>query len=371
MGGRNFLCLILVSGIVLFGLAACSAGEQPSTPAPIPTLMVLPSPTVKPSETPLPTSSPEPAATPTDDVQPVHLVLEDTLYKHPNGMFELYPPAGWRMTENDSSVSFLDPQEVGFISIQVTNTGYELDSKSFENFINARDVNFFGTYSGYEETDRQVNPAEHIASVAKRLIFQGTSQTVVSFYDQKGQTIYVIDFWADESQFDLYNVMYDEFFNNITVDSSVASSLTPYVWVYTFTGPGGLFTIDVPTSWTYEYREGVDALIDTFTAPDSHALIQNLTYDNGQVVTRTEAGKLALDLLRTYYASDITITDDKIQPDGSERLTWYSPGGDYRGVSFLETRGTAFLLFTIMYDNPYEDIYLDVLEYTVNSYKVL
>jgi hypothetical protein len=59
-----------------------------------------------------------------------------------------------------------------------------------------------------------------------------------------------------------------------------------------------------------------------------------------------------------------------VQPDGSERLIWSSPSGDYSGTSFLETRGTTFLLFTTMYDNPYEDYYLETLNYTIGTYEV-
>jgi hypothetical protein len=116
--------------------------------------------------------------------------------------------------------------------------------------------------------------------------------------------------------------------------------------------------------------EGPNVVVDTFYAPDRHAVIQNMSYDDGTLVTKAMAGAFALELLKTYYATDIRITDDVVQPDGSERLTWHSRSGDYSGVSFFETRGTTFLLFTTLYDNPFEDIYLDVLNYTISTYDI-
>jgi hypothetical protein len=62
--------------------------------------------------------------------------------------------------------------------------------------------------------------------------------------------------------------------------------------------------------------------------------------------------------------------DGQVQADGSERLTWESSSGEYSGISFLETRGTTFLLFTVMWDDAYEDVYFDTLDYTVSSYSV-
>jgi hypothetical protein len=57
-----------------------------------------------------------------------------------------------------------------------------------------------------------------------------------------------------------------------------------------------------------------------------------------------------------------------VQPDGSERLTWNSPSGNYSGISFLESRGTTFLMFSVLWDNPYEADYFDTLDYIISTY---
>ena len=64
-------------------------------------------------------------------------------------------------------------------------------------------------------------------------------------------------------------------------------------------------------------------------------------YDNGTAITKSDAGAFALSLLKQYYkVTDLKVTDDKPQSDGSERLTWNSASKGIDGESFFETRGT-------------------------------
>jgi hypothetical protein len=202
------------------------------------------------------------------------------------------------------------------------------------------------------------------------VLFDGEPQTVVTLYDQYGPIIYTFDFWSEEQFFDAYDALYGEVLDTAEVNPDAAAGLEVYAWNYTFTGPNDLFSIEAPTPWLYEQTEDEATIVDTFYSPDGHAVIQNITYDEGTEISRSQAGQFALELLRTYYAEDIRITDDQVQADGSERLTWHSPSGNYSGISFLETRGTTFLLLTTMYDNDFEDYYLDALEYTISSYAI-
>jgi hypothetical protein len=277
---------------------------------------------------------------------------------------------GWRVEETVASVSIAPDDESGFIYLQATNTGYQLPPEAFQNFVRAREDNFYGGFNNYLERDFSIDAGIGLATVLKEMIFQGVPQRVISYYHQQGQVIFTVDFWADEEKVDLYFPTYEVIFDQIMVDASVAEDDDLYFWITTFTGPGNLFTIGVPLAWRYEQSVGETTVVDTFFSPDDHAVIQNITYDEGLPISKSQAGELALELLRNYYATDIRITSDEVQPDGSERLIWNSPGGDYSGASFFETRGTTFLLFTVMYDNPFEDIYLDVLNYTIGSYDV-
>lgn len=148
----------------------------------------------------------------------------------------------------------------------------------------------------------------------------------------------------------------------------------------TFTDSNKLYSIDVPADWTYEQSadtENNNYYIDTFTAPDGGAVVENIVYDDGTAFTGNQKSKFALYLLNTFYSStgkegDIRVSGDSIMKDGSERLTWTSKGGGYSGISFLEVRsnGTTFLFFTVDWGNDVEDTYIDTLNYVIESYTI-
>lgn len=317
----------------------------------------VPRPTVPPSDSPDPTALAVP-----------ELVLGEAAYRHPSGSFSLIPPAGWTTEESDGAASFKAPDGTGFIYVQITNTGYELEGDAFDSFVTHRDLNFFNYYEGYEAVAREVDRVNGAATVTKFLTLDDVAQTVITFYYRYGQIIFSFDFWSDQDLFDAYEVLYGEVLETADVDPEAALEHAAYLWVYTFTNPDALFSVKVPTAWEYERSESENAGIDTFIAPDGHAVIQNIVYDDGNAISRSDAADLALQLLHNSYAPDVRILDNRMQPDGSERLTWTSSSGDYSGISFFETRGTTFLLFTAMYDRQYEDVYLDPLEYTISSY---
>jgi hypothetical protein len=254
--------------------------------------------------------------------------------------------------------------------MQVTNTGYELNQVGFNNFVAGREANLFAGYAGYQEIERRVGTENRSVRVTKHLLSDAQLYTVVTFYTVHGAAVSNLDVWLHSEAYDDQPTFPDRLYGYLQVDASQAASLRAYEWVFEFEGPGRLFTIEVPISWQYELRERQHTLVESFYSPDEQAVIQNLVYDEGRILTGREVGELALDLLWTYYAPDIVVTEDRIQPDGSERLTWYSPGGDYRGISFLEARGSTFLFFTVMYTNSYAATYFPVLEHSVTTYQV-
>jgi hypothetical protein len=341
--------------------------EPSQTESPVQAVMATRFPATEPR--PRATAGPQATPEPTTLAAPDLSLGEDT-YVHPSASFSLVPPAGWTIEESDGAASFKAPDGTGFIYVQITNTGYELNDDAFDSFVTHRDRNFFSYTEDYEIVAKDVDGVNGAATITKFLSLDGVAQTVITFYYQYGQIIYSFDFWSDHELFDAYDVLYASVLDTADVDPEAALTQAGYFWVYTFTSPDALFSIKVPTAWQYERSETEDAVVDTFTAPDGHAVIQNVVYDDGDEISRSEAGDLALQLLHSSYASDVRIVDDRLQPDGSERLTWSSSSGGYSGISYFETRGTTFLLFTTMYDNAYEDVYFDTLEYTIGSYVV-
>ncbi len=373
-------------GVLALAAMACNflsgADEPTATPVTQATIVVDEStspteaPTVAPTDTPepapteaLPTEAPPTAVPEESSVTP--LELETTSYVHYLGFFEAYPPVGWIMEESEGGTTFSAPDGSGYVEVEVNNTGIMLDGESFERFIDAREENYFGQYNDYEIIEDQSDPGSGLALVTKRLTADGIVQDVLSYYEQVDLAIVAYDLWADSDLTDAYGPAFDELFNTAVVDAAaVEESAEIYYWVYTFYGPGDLFSIDVPVAWSYESEEAEDTIIDTFSSPDEHAFIQNITYDDGTEISKSDAGALALRLLNEFYASDILITDTQVQPDESERLTWSSPSGEYSGISFLETRGTTFLLFSVLWDDAFEDEYFSTLDYTIGTYDV-
>ena len=143
----------------------------------------------------------------------------------------------------------------------------------------------------------------------------------------------------------------------------------------TFTDQNNLFVIDIPSDWTYAHSTGDSIYYDTFKSPDELALVESIVYDDTSGYAASLKGKYALYLLNTVYSStgqegDIRISDDSIQKDGSERLTWTSKGGGYSGISYLENRGSTFLFFTVEWSNSAEAQYRDTLGAVITSYHV-
>lgn len=369
-GGGDDIAATLPTQVVQVEVAE---PEPTSTGAPEPTARAESAATAtrsEPADTkPRPTAPASASPAPTVSSAP-ELVLSEEAYNHPSGAFSLVPPAGWAIEESSGAASFDAPDGTGFIYVQITNAGHALDSEAFENFVTYRDLNFFDDFEDYEVITNEVDGANGAATIVKFLTYEGVAQTVITFYYQYGQIIYSFDFWSDQDFFDAYDALYGDVLDTADVNPDAALDQAEYLWVYTFTGPDGLFTIEVPTAWQYERSAAENTVVDTFYAPDGLAVIQNIAYDDGSPISRSEAGELALELLHRSYAPDIRILDDQMQADGSELLTWATSSGDYSGLSFFETRGTTFLLMTTMYDNAYEHVYIDTLEYTISSYAI-
>ncbi len=356
--------------VLIVGLA-CSFGAPDPTPTPVPTQAPTATPLpptatpVPPTPVPSPTTAPE-LPTQEPDSPASAFELDSEPYLHPSGLFGFNPPSGWTVTEDTGSVEMEAPDQSGFIRVQVTNTGYTLDPVAFEQFINAREANYFGGFEAFDPIETDIS--DDVASVTKSLLFDSVPQIVLTVYSQRESAIYAFDFWSAADRFSEYSPAYLSLVDTLSLNRTSIVDQELYLWIYEFAGPGDLFTIDVPTSWLYENDTSDNAVVDTFYSPDNHAVIQNIGYDDGTVIDRNVAGEFALTLLRSFYAEDVRITDDQVQADGSERLTWFSPSGEYSGISFFETRGTTFLLFTIVWDDPFEDLYFGVLDYTVNTY---
>jgi hypothetical protein len=371
MSKRPWLVFVGLALFILIVGLACSAGGSTSTTEPVATDAPKSLPTVE------PTSEPK-SALPTQDSSSASssqapFEIDTTRYEHPSSTFSFNAPVGWTADEGKSGVVFTSPDGAGKLDFSVTNTGETLDPAALEEFIKTTEANYFGTFSNYSQDGYQFDPGTNSALVAKSLTSDNGDQKVFTFYLQDGQAVYSFDFWANADVASEYKDAYAEVMGKIITDGAKAADLPVYSFIYPFTDKNNLFQFEVPLSWVYEYNEGKNFYSDSFKSPDGHSLIENVTYDDGTPTSKAQAGDLALQILNNGYtngANDIKITGDKVQADGSERLTWTSRSGGFSGQSFFETRGTTFLMLSWLVDSGYEDMFGPVFDNTLATYKI-
>ena len=259
---------------------------------------------------------------------------------HPSGAFSLVLPEGWEIDERDNSIFVTAPDNEAAIEISSVNAGAPLDEESLSAFIQAVEENWFATYPSYEAFEPEVQSDGSIG-VLKTLDLEegGTPQTVFSYYWQVGQVVYEQDFWVDTDLYDAYVDGLLDVANSMTTDEVSGAAADPYAVTYTFTGPDNLFEFSVPYAWQYIPGEDENKLVDVFVSPDGVTYVENITYDDGETISKSEAGAFARFLLQDYYeVDDIVVTDDQVQSDGSERLNGIDQPGRRRHLVLRDAR---------------------------------
>lgn len=140
----------------------------------------------------------------------------------------------------------------------------------------------------------------------------------------------------------------------------------------TFLCPDNLCTFTVPASWEHSHDESyANTVVDSFQPPDEAAIIESVVYDDGTEMSGEVAREFALGMLKDFDdVQDLVVTEEQSQPDGSQRLSWYSDAGGFSGESFYEVRGTTFLILTFAVNNPNYDRYQEVWSDLLASYTV-
>lgn len=325
----------------------------------------------KPTEEPPGPAEKQPGGAEEGSPSSVGVELADELYVHPSNSFAFYPPAGWSSDEGEAWVTWTAPDDVAWFDVYINPTGVALDADAMDRFITANEENWFGGFDGYQVIDRSIDEFNAYV-VDQTAIVSNIEHDLRSIYYQADDVVFEVDFWVESDAAASYMPAFEQIWADMQIDPEpVSNTLVPYTFfTYTFTDDEGYFSFDIPYAWRWTRETGDNHVLDTFWAPDEMAYIDSLKYDDGSTVSKSDAGAFALALLREIYAVDIKITGDKVQTDGSERLTWYSPGGSYSGVSFFETRGTAFLFLTFVADDTLFDTYVPTFDTLLATYVV-
>jgi hypothetical protein len=280
-------------------------------------------------------------------------------------------PSGWTTDEKDQSVFVSSPDKRVSIEILFDNVGVKFDAATMDTYIKAVEANFFATFDSYTANKNEPQNDGSILVYKTLKLSDGTPQTVFSYYWQDGTVVYQQNFWVDTPLYDTYIKPLLAVANSMITDPTAGANSTTYGITYQFTDPAKLFQFNVPYAWTQVTSSGNHSTVVTFTSPDSSSYVENITYDDGTTVSKSDAGAFARNLLLQYYKlTDLKISNDQVQNDGSELLVWNSAAGGLDGESFFETRGTTFLLLTWVVNTADYDLFRPAWTTLVKSYTV-
>ena len=290
-------------------------------------------------------------------------------YNQPDGLFNLLVPTNWSLRESQSSSTFSDPQGETTLTVRVVNTVYALDNESFRRLVETREKNIYAGYESYTEIDRPSNEAMGSISIEKQFSNRGVPTSVRSLYLMEDQAIFILDFWAKQDNFKAYQEVLDTIVKSVNVHPDSVSKLHDYSSDEDGNYKNRYFTIQVPVYWENKRTSGENSVVDTFYSPDMRSAVQMVIYDDGESLSKNVAGDLVRTLLREQYARDVTVTSDNLLKDGRERLIWRSDLGKYQGVTLFETRNTALLLVTAMWNNDFDEYFQWLPDDIIKTYQ--
>jgi hypothetical protein len=343
---------VLIIILFVFLLAGCSSPA--SAPAPTPTNAIV--------DTTIQTSQglTTPGTNTTDLID----------YTHKQRIFHLKIPGNWKVDEQSSFTNFTAPDNSGSIQVVVVNTGVELNELGFANFVDATETNNFGMYPNYSQVERTVDNEKSFATIRTTLDINKIPQKIISLYKQQGKIVFYMHFRSDAIAFEKNNSLFEQIIPTSYFDSAYAAGFIPYNFFHDFGGPNNLFTLNIPFNWVYQNKQSETTIQDTFVSPDNHARIQNITYNDGSAVSRSQADLIALELLQEIYAKDVRISEARTRPDLSIRWTWASKTANIEGTTFYETRGTSFLMLTLLSETEDKKLFDPLFNLIIESYQL-
>lgn len=277
-------------------------------------------------------------------------------------------PQQWSLVdEQDDRASFASDDNTGFLQIIATNTIYPIQGDALLQFAKSIEQGF-EIYDDYQFLRQK--SGHQVVVVERAFTYEGVPQRVRTYFLADNATVLSLDFWADADVADAYFRFYEKWLDDIFYHTDAMAQLPPYADTWTYTAPDNLFQMEVPMAWYYSSNTGDNAVVERFDEPNGLAFIESLAYDDGTPISKSMAGRFALQLLHEYYANDIKVTDDQVQPDGSERLIWASKGQNTKGITFFETRGTTFLLLTLVADQDAFEAFTPVFNAVIQSYDI-
>ena len=301
--------------------------------------------------------------------QPANFELAE--FNHQQKLFSMLIPAGWKVREEETFATFAAPDETASIMAAVENTGIALDEASFTNYITLTEKNNFSHLKDYKQEEAKLDNHLGIATVRSQFYLANEAQELSSIYIRKENIIITMRLQANRSEYLKLEKLFDQVMNSAKFDLDKATGLIPYNMVYDFAHPMNVFTLKIPTSWRYNREEFANFAIDRFYSPDGLAWIENLTYDDGNVIKPNQAFTITANLVWELFAKDLRISEMKPQPDGSTRWVWRSDRNNIQGTTFYELRGTKFLMLSLITKKEVQEVIAPLFSLIIQNYTPL
>lgn len=349
--------LILFFFLIVYIFSACGQGDIAASPR-------TPSPSITDQALPLPTGAPAESITPETSIS-----LSVQPYTSPSGAFEIYFPQDWNCSESGMyRVDCQSPDNHAAISVRAVNTGYELSQPMLESLASAEMVYEYAEKKAYMELSRE--SADGVISInAEWRAGEDTWQSEDRFIRQ-GAAVYHLAFSALQMEWESYAGLFQLVRGKAVFQPGAMLNGPVYGLKRKYTAPDVLFTLEIPTSWMKfaDTAKIAQTQIEGFLAPDLHAAVQIAVYRQGAIIEQDFKAVKTLEILRALYGANFRVSHDKALPDGRERLAWAVENKGLSGISYFDSWGSSLYIFTVLWDDPFEYLYLPVLEKVMESF---
>jgi hypothetical protein len=396
--------MLIAALIAMALLAACGgapAAEAPTAapePTAKPTLTPRPKPTAKPKPTAEPTAEPEPTADTTSGTQLLDVEIASLeSYTHADDLFTIDVPSNWTLKDNskptEAIATWTDPNENAFMVVDIFEREEKQTKDELVTFLKDYLDRTFGKQQDFvQEEAQESGPSQLIVWTYTGEGTGGVKAELLanSFIKQKDNKISLFTFVVPSDQFDRLQPDLDNILGSYTINSSVAmngdsgSNGTQALQVElgdleTYTYSTGLFSIDVPKSWTLKDNSKPGEAILLWTDPTENGLLVVDILESKEQKSSDEMVSFLQDFLNNSFKSepDFTMDDPKEQSDGSQLIVWSytatATGGakvKLLGNSFIEQRGDKLSILTTAVPDEQFDTLKPETNTVINRYSI-
>ena len=291
------------------------------------------------------------------------IAISDQPYFSPCGAFQITLPKEWNCSETgDFQVDCQSKDGAAGLSVSITGTAYELKQDAFLSYAHAELVHGYGDVKEYMETERDEEEGNLTTGASWR---EGeTCWQSSDYFVRSNAAVLHVRAKAQKPVYDLYTKLFTAVRDSAVVTASALQKDAIYANRDIYTAPNAFFKLEIPIPWD----KFIDAtaiektIIEGFLSPDKRASVQIAVYEHGALITQAVKAEKTRDIIHALYGNDLRISHDKALPDGRERLSWYAKKKDINGISYFDSYGSSLYVFTILWEESTEDIYLPVLE---------